>query len=462
MDMMRYPNRIEPDEQGRYSSLVIYDCEGVDEAVMYEPLRGATAADASNAVGPTASRNSDALDGFNDEENTADRFNNITDELNLRGTSGDKQQYRKAAADEDGYAGSSEDWYNDTGTTADRCNCIEGHSYTGATADDNTEESEDKHTHREEEYTYRGHISRGNNCMTTSTNEHSYMRTFAPLHNDRGEIAHKYNYIGASADGHKTGNKTKPHNCRGTVVDWCSHMRERDAHNHMGVTANSNNDVTNTMEGHNDAEPCTDGFNYMGATAGGRNYMETNTQRHAAHTTKPFSDWRSSMNAEASAEGDNHTFFGLDNIRDTVDGLNGIGATGDCRNSTEVKVVGGHISARIPRMMPHSEQEIWSGVTSEETIVAYRQAESDLDCEDDPPSYDCLGITEDDSEGYEVEGATADGYTSEGPVPPVMLEILDEMPPGQTADDILKTCVDDQTTQSESTDESSGYLTHEI
>ena len=40
-----------------------------------------------------------------------------------------------------------------------------------------------------------------------------------------------------------------------------------------------------------------------------------------------------------------------------------------------------------------------------------------------------------------------------GYIPSVMRDILVEMPPGLTAEDILKMCVDDQPTQNESDDE---------
>ena len=85
-------------------------------------------------------------------------------------------------------------------------------------------------------------------------------------------------------------------------------------------------------------------------------------------------------------------------------------------------------------------------------MALINQLKSDLHCEDST-NYDCLGIIEDDSERHKVEGAIADEHTSEGSIPPVMRDILAEMPPGRTADDILRTCVDDQRTQSESDDE---------
>ena len=292
MDIMRYSNRSEGDEQDRYTSIVIYDCEGVDETVVYEPLRGATAADASNNVEPTASWNSDAPDGFDDGGNTA----NNTDELHSRARPGDKQQYRKAAAEEDNCAGSSEDGYNDRESTVDRCNCTGGHSYMGATADGYTEESEDEHTHREEEYTYTGHISRGNNSMTTSTNEQIYMRTVAPLHNDRGEVVDRYNYRGTSAGGHNTGNTMKPHHYWGATVDCYSHMPERNVHNHMGATADRHNNLTNIMERNNDVGACVDGHRYMGGTADGRNYMANTTQSHIRRTAKKPDYWRARTN----------------------------------------------------------------------------------------------------------------------------------------------------------------------
>ena len=66
----------------------------------------------------------------------------------------------------------------------------------------------------------------------------------------------------------------------------------------------------------------------------------------------------------------------------------------------------------------------------------------------------------------EAEGGTADGHTSEEPIHQVTQEILAEMPPGKTVDDILRTCVDDRQTPSESDDEdpvgNSNYLKHQI
>ena len=52
-----------------------------------------------------------------------------------------------------------------------------------------------------------------------------------------------------------------------------------------------------------------------------------------------------------------------------------------------------------------------------------------------------------------VHPATMDGHIYTGHIPSVMRDILVEMPPRLTAEDILKMCVDDQPTKNESDDE---------
>ena len=67
--------------------------------------------------------------------------------------------------------------------------------------------------------------------------------------------------------------------------------------------------------------------------------------------------------------------------------------------------------------------------------------------------YDCLGATEEHYERLQLEGERSDGHIYTEHIPRVMRDILLEMPPGMTAKDILKTCVDDQLTPYESDDE---------
>ena len=64
---------------------------------------------------------------------------------------------------------------------------------------------------------------------------------------------------------------------------------------------------------------------------------------------------------------------------------------------------------------------------------------------------DHMGSTE---KRYEhLHGSSSDGHIYTGHIPRVMRDILAEMPPGMTAEDILRTCVDDQLTEKESDDE---------
>ena len=57
-------------------------------------------------------------------------------------------------------------------------------------------------------------------------------------------------------------------------------------------------------------------------------------------------------------------------------------------------------------------------------------------------------------EKYErLQSVTVDGHTYTGYIPPVMRDILAEMPPGLTADEVLRTCADDRATNNESDDE---------
>ena len=82
---------------------------------------------------------------------------------------------------------------------------------------------------------------------------------------------------------------------------------------------------------------------------------------------------------------------------------------------------------------------------------------------------DCLGATENETQRYErLERPTAEegrNYTRH--IPLVIRDIVKEMPPGRiNVEEILRRCVDDQPTQSQSDEEdseiNSGYLRGQI
>ena len=78
--------------------------------------------------------------------------------------------------------------------------------------------------------------------------------------------------------------------------------------------------------------------------------------------------------------------------------------------------------------------------------------------------YDCVGTLEKPYE--QLHGNTADGHIYTGHIPRVMRDILVEMPPGMTAEDMLRMCDLHGPTQSETedefSDESSDYIEGQI
>ena len=65
--------------------------------------------------------------------------------------------------------------------------------------------------------------------------------------------------------------------------------------------------------------------------------------------------------------------------------------------------------------------------------------------------YDCLGAT--DEQYQRLQPSARDEHIYARPIPGVIRDILAEMPPGMTVEDILRTCVDDRPTECESDDE---------
>ena len=137
-------------------------------------------------------------------------------------------------------------------------------------------------------------------------------------------------------------------------------------------------------------------------------------------------------------------------MRETTDCINGMEAENDESSASE----------SFPTTMEHIQQELPSRVTSEEKpgmCSDYRPVENfSLDDDlSDTVTYDCLGVVDDESDRYErlhLEGATAGCHIYKQHIR-VMRDILAEIPPGMTADDVLRTCADDRPTANESDDE---------
>ena len=289
------------------------------------------------------------------------------------------------------------DRFIDVGDTLDGFNYTEasadGHNYSGSS---------------ENGYNCIGSSAEANNYMVTTADGPGYMRDTMEGYTYTGNTTKRHNYKRASAGGH---------NVAGSTRDGHIYMRNTmDGHTYRRISAVSNDHL----------EVSADGCNYIGDTTDGLKYTRASPHRH------------------------NYTLKRSNDIRESTDCINDMGAKDDGRISAE----------NFSMAMQNIQREMPSGITLEEKhqpSYHYRPIESDSHGDDlsDSVSYDCLGVIEDESDRYErlrLQGNTDDGHIYTEHIR-VMRDILAEMPPGMTAEDVLRTCADDQPTANESDDE---------
>ena len=187
------------------------------------------------------------------------------------------------------------------------------------------------------------------------------------------------------------------------------------------ISADANSSIAYTTDVHNFIGDTTDGFIYRRASTDKKNYR--------------FND-----------------------MRETTDCISGMGAKDGTDYFPNRRISTGNFTGTTENI----RREVPLGLISEEnleTCVGFRpitQSESSGDDRSETVTYDCLGVSEDENDRYErlhLREATADSHIYTGHITPVMRDILAEMPPGMTAEDVLRTCADDRPTANESDDE---------
>lgn len=147
---------------------------------------------------------------------------------------------------------------------------------------------------------------------------------------------------------------------------------------------------------------------------------------------------------EASVDVIRDTTDGLIDTRTSVDLFNYMRETTDCINGMGAKADGGISTGNFPGAMKNIKRELPSGMTWEAKLGTWsnycpNEINSHGDDLSDSVSYDCLGVIEDKSDRYErlrMEGVTGDGHIYTAHIR-VMRDILAQMPPGMTAEDVL-------------------------